>query len=114
LFNGLRTVCLVFVNNKKLDPIMNAAVVEKEAISNLQFVDYEVLNDRESIARRQHKLMRAVTLGNLYKAKCKVYFVTSEGEKAVETTLWALTDNYIMIKGGRVIPVQCISGLEGC
>jgi predicted alternative tryptophan synthase beta-subunit len=91
---------------------MNTPIIEKELVSSQQFSKREVLSDGYAIAQRQNKLERAMQLGNLYKVKSKIFFETQEGSKVVETTIWAVTNNYIMIKGGRVIPIQCITSVE--
>jgi hypothetical protein len=53
-----------------------------------------------------------VILGNLYKVKSRICFETKEGSKVIETTIWSVTNNYVIIKGGQVIPVQCITAVE--
>jgi predicted alternative tryptophan synthase beta-subunit len=91
---------------------MNTSLIEKELVCCQQFSKSEVLSDRYAIAQRRSKLERAVLLGNVHKVKCKIFFETQEGAKAIETTIWAVTDNYIIIKGGTAIPIRCISGVE--
>ncbi len=91
---------------------MNTLMIDKELVSDLQFPKSEVLLDKQAIARRHHTLERAVVLGNIHKVKSKIFFETKEGTKAIETTIWAVTDDYVIIKGGRVIPIHCICSVE--
>ncbi|MDO1449887.1 hypothetical protein Q0590_26645 [Rhodocytophaga aerolata] len=91
---------------------MNTTYLEKEMVSFQQFSKQEVLSDAQAITLRHTKLERAVLLGNLYKVKSKIYFETQQGSKVIETTLWAVTSNYIIIKGGQVIPIPCITHVE--
>lgn len=47
-------------------------------------------------------------LGNIDHHKVKIHFMTPNGIKEVETTIWATTDKFILLKGGRYIPVASI------
>lgn len=91
---------------------MTISLIEKESVSTLEFAKREVLTDKQAIAWRKSKLERALLLGNLYKVKSRIFFETNQGSKVVETTIWAVTSNYILLKGGLVIPIQCITGVE--
>lgn len=51
---------------------------------------------------------RAVVLGNGSKSKVKILFQTKEGLRMVHTTVWAATEEYIILKGGRSIPMDAI------
>lgn len=93
---------------------MYASIIEKESVATMRFVGHEVLSDKQEIILRRNKLVQAMTLGNLYKVKCKIFFHTEDGSNVVETTLWAVTDNHVMIKGGLVIPIHCIYSVETC
>ncbi len=91
---------------------MNTLFIDKELVSDQQFFKKEVLSDKQAISQRRQSLERAVILGNIHKVKSKIFFETKEGTKAIETTIWAVTDDYVIIKGGRVIPIQCICSVE--
>jgi len=55
-----------------------------------------------------YELNRALKLGNLYKIKVTIRFVSDRELLETEATIWALTDNYVTLKGGVIIPVECI------
>jgi hypothetical protein len=57
----------------------------------------------------KQELSYAVRLGNEFKGKTTVTFETSEGSRTVQTTVWSLTDNYIVLKGGITIPLNSIT-----
>jgi len=82
--------------------------IEKEQISKLNFVDKEVLLTESEYKERRESLYRAMILGNAYHGKVKIIFETTDGSKQVETTIWATTENSIILKGGVVIPIHCI------
>ncbi|MCB0396352.1 MAG: hypothetical protein KDD36_06850 [Flavobacteriales bacterium] len=86
----------------------HARAIEKELIGNLRFRKTEVLNSKEDIFARKKLLEIATTLGNVYRRKVKILFETDENLNKVETTVWATTENNIVLKGGRTIPIHCI------
>jgi hypothetical protein len=53
-------------------------------------------------------LNRALILGNAYRRKIKLIFETTDGIKQVETTIWAVTEQNVVLKGGKFIPINAI------
>jgi hypothetical protein len=82
--------------------------IEKEEIPRLRLTSYEVLNDVVLIKGREQALQSAAILGNTEKQKCKIVFNTEEGSCAVETTIWAVTDKYVCLKGGLTLLIASI------
>lgn len=82
--------------------------IEKEMIARLSFPNADVLNDSAEINQRFYDLNRALSLGNLEHAKTKIYFEDNESKKVVETTIWGLTDQRVILKQGNVIPIYRI------
>lgn len=56
----------------------------------------------------EKELSYAVRLGNEFKAKTLITFETTQGPKTVETTVWSVTDRYLQLKGGTLIPLSSI------
>ncbi len=82
--------------------------IDKESINNLHFPGSDVLNDREAITQRHSELFRAQALGNLERSKTRIFFEDSQSKKVVETTVWAVTDNRVVLKKGVGIPINRI------
>ena len=82
--------------------------IEKEEIKNLSFPKDEVLKTKAEQADRALKLTRALSLGNLEQVKVKMFFRDSEGDKSVETTVWGLTRNDVILKESTIIPLNRI------
>ena len=82
--------------------------IEKETLSNLSFPSTEVLKSKEDIQRRRVNLERAVTLGNVEKNKVCVIFEDAQQVKLVETTIWGVTNERVIFKGGLAIPTKRI------
>jgi hypothetical protein len=59
-------------------------------------------------AHWKQELSYAVRLGNEFKGKTTITFETSEGLRTVQTTVWSLTDKYIVLKGGVTVPLNSI------
>lgn len=79
--------------------------IEKEDIHSLKFPHSEVLEDDAAIKQRKSDLERALALGNLEHSKIQIYFEDSISKKMVETTVWALTDESVVLKQGVEIPI---------
>jgi len=82
--------------------------IEKEDIYSLKFPHSEVLEDDAAIKQRKSDLERALALGNLEHSKIQIYFEDSISKKMVETTVWALTDESVVLKQGVEIPITRI------
>ena len=95
----------------KMD-ITNFVQIEKEDVAGLHFPKEEVLEDTDLIAIRKADVNRAISLGNLEHYKVKIYFADETGEKMVHTTIWAVTDDSIVLKKSVIIPIQRILKLE--
>ncbi|AQG80396.1 hypothetical protein AWR27_14330 [Spirosoma montaniterrae] len=91
---------------------MLAPVIEKEQINQYHFPHNEVLTSEESRAQRLAMLYKAQTLGNLEKHKVSIAFETLEGVRAVNTTVWAVLDDYVLLKCGTVVPIHAIREVE--
>lgn len=83
-------------------------LIDKEIIALLNFPNSDVLEDKDEISSRKNELDRALSLGNLEHVKIKIYFEDDKSKKMVETTIWGVTDNRVILKQGVVIPVNRI------
>ncbi|WP_346236212.1 hypothetical protein ABDK00_016605 [Niabella insulamsoli] len=79
-------------------------LIEKEELTNYTIVPAE--EDRSDYWRE--KLSYAVRLGNQFKSKTSITFNTTEGPRTVHTTVWSLTENYLELKAGRLIPLTSV------
>ncbi|WP_284652195.1 hypothetical protein [Flavobacterium terrisoli] len=86
----------------------NFESIDKEAIQLLSFPQSDVLETREEIQQRHSDLQRALALGNLEHSKIRIYFEDNHSKKVVETTVWAVTDQRVILKQGHSIPINRI------
>lgn len=81
----------------------------KEQISGLQFIHHDVLHSPQQRSARKYQLQRAMLLGNLYQTKVGILFRDHQNALLkVETTVWAVGEQYISLKGGRTLPIWAI------
>lgn len=86
--------------------------IQKEAIPNLKFSRTEAIYEPLERKLLRDKLFKAMILGNGYKKKVRIHFLTIEGERFVETTIWVASDQNIILKGGIFIPIRCIRDVD--
>ncbi|HLG02270.1 MAG TPA: hypothetical protein VI731_01665 [Bacteroidia bacterium] len=86
-----------------------ALLIPKEVVAELHFPSKEVLSSPEEIKNRDSELNRALVLGNVDHNKVRILFIDSEGPKMVETTIWAVTEQRIILKSGMAIPINRIT-----
>lgn len=86
----------------------NIQKIEKEIISEMSFPKEDVLSNADERRQRRNELDRALILGNVDHSKVKIIFSDMTGMKQVETTIWAVTEERIILKSGMVIPIRRI------
>ena len=87
---------------------MIGTLIEKESISNYKIIAANSNNVDELRA----KLNDAQRLGNEFKSKVAIVFNTEDGPKRVDTTVWSVTENYLQIKHGVLLPLSSIISIE--
>lgn len=91
---------------------MEFELVEKEEVADFIFPDEEVLRKEDDRKLRRAALDRAIALGNLERHKVKIFFEDATKKKVVHTTIWAVTEKYVVLKQNVTIPIQRIHNLE--
>lgn len=89
-----------------------AQLVQKEEVANFTFPTVEIELTDDELSMRQMAFDRAIALGNLEHHKVKIFFSDDQGYKVVDTTIWAVTEKYVVLKQGVVIPKHRIHKLE--
>ena len=88
--------------------IANFQTIDKEGVGSLSFPKEEVLQEVHEVQQRKTDLERALTLGNLEHVKMRIYFEDDTCGRVVETTVWGVTSDRIILKQGTVIPINRI------
>lgn len=87
---------------------MTAITIEKEDVDKFRIIPSDIDNSNKFYI----KLQNALRLGNEFKSKTTIIFNTEDGPKRIETTVWSLTDRYIQIKHGILIPLKSLIEIE--
>jgi uncharacterized protein (UPF0248 family) len=62
---------------------------------------------------RMYDLEKALSLGNLYRQKVTIVYALRNGDlQQVQTTVWSVGEQYVILKGGITIPVHSILKVE--
>lgn len=88
------------------------SLIEKEEISKFIFPKEEVIQDAAEILLRTENLAKGLKLGNNYKGKVEILFEDNTSIKKVETTVWGVTEKYIILKGDILIPIKRIHSIS--
>lgn len=88
------------------------AFIQKEIVPYLHFPKEDVLKSDDEKKQRQQKLNKATAVGNLNHTKVAILFEDIHGLKRVETTIWATTEESIVLKKGSTIPIHRIVDVE--
>lgn len=86
----------------------NIMRIEKEDISSLHFAHEEVLRDKQLKVERNRDLNRGLILGNAFHTKVRIIFENGQNMYQVETTIWGLGQDFVLLKQGVFIPRQRI------
>ena len=91
-----------------MSPSAQLQIVDKENIQFLKFPKEDVLTRIEDRKNRRIELQRAMSLGNLLRSKVRIIFQDDVGPKKVETTIWGITDEAVILKQSTIIPMERI------
>lgn len=84
-------------------------IIQKENIPLLSFTKKEVISNPEERSKRMADLYRSQTLGNLLHTKVKITFEAADEQiYLVDTTVWAVGNSFISLKGGVYLPIHSI------
>ena len=92
--------------------MVQSKLISKEDIPKLKIPNREVLSNEEEIHKRKSDLENAMKLGNNEHNKVKIVFQSEEGPMMVETTIWEMTQNYVILKSNTHVPIRSIHQVE--
>lgn len=81
-----------------------ATLIAKEEIPEYHIVPAFV----DKTDHWQKELNYAMRLGNEFKGKTHITFETTQGPRSVSTTVWSVSDTYLLLKGGMALPLESI------
>lgn len=88
--------------------------IDKSEILNLKFSSEEVLSEIDDRKKRDWKLGRALRVGNNYKTHVNLIFQDENGKVySTELTVWAVTEQQVVLKGTMMVPITSVIDIEG-
>lgn len=91
---------------------MGTQRLNKEDLAKVRFSQEEA-HDNLQHQILMNDLLRAQSLGNLEKVKVKIDFLLEDHSHGiVETTVWAVGPEQIMLKGGVNIPIRSVQSIS--
>ncbi len=89
------------------------AIADKEMLTGMKFPAYDVLFDFAQRIKRSIDLQKAMILGNTEHSKVRIKFYLQDGEaREIETTIWGVTDDFVILKGNITLPVRAIYTID--
>lgn len=88
--------------------MMRAELIAKEQLPNYKFLEAPIAD----IHVQKEKLLGSVRLGNEFKSKAFITIQTDQGPKTIETTVWSVTEKYLQIKNGVLIPLKSLIDIQ--
>jgi hypothetical protein len=79
--------------------------IQKEQVPGCTFAKRSSIEQESSLRSQLHQ---AMILGNTHRGKVSIVFCDDEGLKKVTTTVWAVGEKFITLKGGVWIPISKI------
>lgn len=87
-------------------------LIDKEQIDMLNFPTTDVLTESSERVLRFATAEKARTLGNIEKSKVKINFHTTDGPCEVNTTIWDVDKDFIMLKGASALPLRSVYSIS--
>jgi hypothetical protein len=79
--------------------------IQKEQVPQCTYAKLSSIKQESSLGSQLHN---AMILGNTHRGKVSIVFCDDEGLKKVTTTVWAVGEKFITLKGGVWIPISKI------
>lgn len=86
--------------------------IQKEQIGSFSFPPGDVLQDQTERSFRLAIAQKARILGNIEKSKATISFHTTEGVFEVNTTVWDVDNDFIMLKGASALPLRSVYSIS--
>jgi len=87
-------------------------IISKEELPSLEIAKGDAISNPFDRIARRNDLEKAMKLGNNEHQKVKIIFESVEGTMAVETTIWEVTQNYVILKSNMALPIRCVHRVD--
>lgn len=88
-------------------------LIDKSQVYGIKYLKHDVLESPQDKEARKSALHKALTLGNLHKQHVRIRFKNANNQMLeTKATIWALTENYVVLKSHMMIPIQSIMNVR--
>lgn len=93
-----------------MNAVNTSREVQKETLPQFHFLyQTDILEKSEDRVMRYLALEKGLVLGNAHHGKVTLELITADNQLiSVTTTIWALSDSHVTLKGGINIPITSI------
>ena len=93
---------------------LTKTLIDKSLIAGMKFSKEDVLHTHDAKSLRNWKLNRALQVGNNYKTHVNLIFKDIDNNVySTELTVWAVTENQVVLKGTMMVPITSVVDVEG-
>lgn len=82
--------------------------IEQRYMLKVAFKNDTTMCIEEAAKSKNQKVYMAMLMGNHNCDNVRILFNTEDGERELSSRIWALTDKYIVLKGGMFIPIEAV------
>ena len=86
--------------------------IDRNSIPQLEFLSKDVLVTVDSRKSRQNQLQDATFIGNIEEKKVTLEFLGKSACHLIHTTIWAVTNEWVVLKEKQQIPIKSIRAIE--
>jgi hypothetical protein len=86
--------------------------IAKEDIKNLNFPQEDVIPCTTERVKRFVTALKARSLGNIEKTKVSIHFKGNDNNYVVDTTVWDVDNDFIVLKCSTALPLRSIYSIN--
>lgn len=87
-------------------------LIDRTDLPGLTFAEQDVLNTEVMRQERWGLLHKATFQGNVEERKVTIFFTAEQGRYALNTTIWACTEQIVVFKGSELMPIRAVEAVE--
>lgn len=87
-------------------------LIKRTDLLNLTFADQDALSSEAMRQERWGLLHKATFQGNVEERKVTIFFTAEQGRFALNTTIWACTEQTVVFKDSEQMPIRAVEAVE--
>jgi len=87
-------------------------LIKRTDLLGLTFADQDALSSEAMRQERWGLLHKATFQGNVEERKVTLFFTADQGRFALNTTIWACTEQTVVFKDSEQMPIRAVDAVE--